>query len=106
MGRADSGRPIRPGGLERPKLEKTRRLLEKDGNEPDYVAAVLRHIDETNIEGGLYNPSFKVIFADGIVRRATVNPSDPLRYINQSVVLPDGTVEVVIPDRDVSLFVR
>lgn len=81
---------------ERHRLVKTSQFLDDQGVEPAYRDAILQRIDEVNEASQSYNPSFKVTFADGIVRRATITTTDPTQYVNQSIVRPDGSVDVEI----------
>ena len=84
---------------EKQRLAKARQLLDDSGTEADFRDQVLARIEEVAKANQSYNPGFKVTFADGIIRQATVTTSDPMQYVAESVVRPDGTVEVEIAAR-------
>lgn len=84
---------------ERQRLAKARQLLDESGTEAEFRDQVLQRIDEVAKASQSYNPGFKVIFADGIVRQATVTTTDPMQYVNESIVRPDGSLEVEIAGR-------
>lgn len=84
---------------EKQRLAKARQLLDDSGTEADFRDQVLARIEEVAKANQSYNPSFKVTFADGIIRQATVTTTDPMQYVSETVVRPDGTVEVEIGGR-------
>lgn len=84
---------------EKQRLAKARQLLDDSGTEADFRDQVLQRIEEVAKANLSYNPGFKVKFADGIIRQATVTTNDPMKYVSESVVRPDGTVEVEIGGR-------
>lgn len=73
---------------DRPRLGKTRVLLEDDAD-PAFAAAVFRHIEEVGASMQRFNPGFRVTFVGGVTRQATVSADDPMAYVTEALIKPD-----------------
>ncbi len=79
---------------DRPRLGRTRALLEQDDSDPVFSAAVMRHIEEVSAEMRRFNPGFRVTFVGGVTRQATVSDTDPMQYVTEVLVKPDVGAKV------------
>jgi DNA invertase Pin-like site-specific DNA recombinase len=81
---------------DRPRLGKTRALLESDEADPAFAAAVMSHIEKVSATMQRFNPAFRVNFVGGVTRQATVSANDPMEYVTEALVKPDVGVKVDI----------
>lgn len=86
---------------QKPRLAKTKQFLEENEPDPIFRQALIDRIAEVSVAAQRYNPSFKVKFADGVIRQATVTEKDPMKYVNESVIRPGGEVHVEVLGRSI-----
>ncbi len=91
---------------DRPKLGKTRELLEQDDSDPAFAAAVMRHIENVSASMQRFNPGFRVTFAGGVTRQATVSVDDPMQYVTEVLVKPDVGAKVDVDGSTVLAVAR
>lgn len=79
---------------DRPRLGRTRAILEEDEADPAFAAAVMRHIEEMSVTMQWFNPGFRVTFVGGVTRQATVSATDPMEYVTEALAKPDVGAKV------------
>jgi hypothetical protein len=78
---------------DKPKLNRIRSLLQQWDVSEDYQDKLLSYAGDTQIEFGRINRSFKVVLADGIIRRVILENDDPTKFITQVNVDSEGKVK-------------
>lgn len=79
---------------DRPRLGKTRQILEQEDADPAFAAAVMRHIEEVSASMQRFNPAFRVTFVGGVSRQATVSADDPMQYVTEALIKPEVGAKV------------
>lgn len=79
---------------DRPRLGRTRAILEEDEADPAFAAAVMEHIEQMSESMQRFNPGFRVTFAGGVTRQATVSADDPMKYVVEALIKPDVGAKV------------
>lgn len=77
-----------------PRLRKTLATLEQEESDPAFAESVRRHIEDVSAKMQRLNPAFLVTFAGGVSRQATVCADDPMEYVSEAVLQPDGSARV------------
>ncbi|RYD61854.1 MAG: hypothetical protein EOP83_16050, partial [Verrucomicrobiaceae bacterium] len=77
-----------------PRLRQTLAMLEQEDSDPAFADSVRRHIEDVSAKMQRLNPAFLVTFAGGVSRQATVSADDPMEYVSEAVLQPDGSARV------------
>ncbi|WP_172982558.1 recombinase family protein [Phyllobacterium sp. SYP-B3895] len=82
---------VAPEG-DKPKIDKIKSLLKRSEVDEKYQHQLLSHINDTQVEFGRQNRSFKVVLADGVARKVIVDTDDPTRFVTQVTVDAAGNI--------------